>query len=43
MSHDEIGLGVIGAGGFGLSALQHFTQVPGIRLVATAGTHRPAV
>jgi len=42
MSQDEIGLGVIGAGGFGLYALQHFTQVPGIRLVAMAGTHRPA-
>jgi predicted dehydrogenase len=42
MSHDEIGLGVIGAGGFGLYALQHFTQIPGVRLVAMAGTHRPA-
>jgi predicted dehydrogenase len=42
MSQHEIGLGVIGAGGFGLYALQHFTQVPGVRLVAMAGTHRPA-
>ncbi|HEV2636013.1 MAG TPA: Gfo/Idh/MocA family oxidoreductase [Actinocrinis sp.] len=42
MSQDEIGLGVIGAGGFGLYALQHFTQIPGVRLVAMAGTHRTA-
>jgi predicted dehydrogenase len=42
MSQDTIGLGVIGAGGFGLYALQQFTQVPGVRLVAMAGTHRPA-
>ena len=42
MSQDEIGLGVIGAGGFGLYALQHFTQIPGVRLAAMAGTHRPA-
>jgi predicted dehydrogenase len=42
MSQDEIGLGIIGAGGFGLYALQHFAQIPGIRLVAMAGTHRAA-
>jgi predicted dehydrogenase len=42
MSQGEIGLGIIGAGGFGLYALQHFTQIPGIRLVAMAGTHRAA-
>jgi predicted dehydrogenase len=42
VTRNEIGLGVIGAGGFGLYALQQFTQVPGIRLVAMAGTHRPA-
>jgi predicted dehydrogenase len=35
-------LGVIGCGGFGLFALQHFTQVPGVTLVGMAGTHRPA-
>jgi predicted dehydrogenase len=35
-------LGVIGAGGFGLFALQHFTQIPGVRLVAIGGTHREA-
>jgi predicted dehydrogenase len=33
---------VIGCGGFGLFALQHFTQVPGVKLVGMAGTHRPA-
>jgi predicted dehydrogenase len=42
MSADGIGLGVVGCGGFGLFALQHFTQVPGVRLVGMAGTHRPA-
>jgi predicted dehydrogenase len=53
LSHDEhpslectkegtIRLGVIGAGGFGLMALQHFTQIPGVKLVAMAGTHREA-
>src|SRR6516165_5440937 len=35
-------LGVVGCGGFGLFALQHFTQVPGVTLVGMAGTHRPA-
>ena len=39
---NHIGLGVVGCGGFGLFALQHFTQVPGIKLVGMAGTHRPA-
>jgi predicted dehydrogenase len=42
MSRDEVGLGVIGCGGFGLFALQHFAQIPGIKLVGMAGTHRPA-
>jgi predicted dehydrogenase len=42
MSRDEIGLGVIGCGGFGLFALQHFAQIPGLRLVGMAGTHRSA-
>ncbi|CAN5402431.1 hypothetical protein BH10PLA2_BH10PLA2_20140 [soil metagenome] len=42
MEHDNVRLGVIGCGGFGLFALQHFTQVPGVSLVAMAGTHRPA-
>lgn len=39
---DEIGLGVIGCGGFGLFAMQHFLQVPGVRLAGIAGTHRQA-
>ncbi|HEX5471331.1 MAG TPA: Gfo/Idh/MocA family oxidoreductase [Lacipirellulaceae bacterium] len=38
----EIGLGVIGCGGFGLFALQQFVQVPGVRLAGMAGTARPA-
>src|SRR6185503_17487074 len=37
-----IGLGVIGAGGFGLYALQQHTQIPGVKLIAMAGTHREA-
>ncbi|QDV35922.1 Gfo/Idh/MocA family protein [Tautonia plasticadhaerens] len=42
MDDDRIGLGVIGCGGFGLFALQQFTQVPGVGLVGMAATHRPA-
>lgn len=42
MKDDAFGLGVIGCGGFGLFALQHFTQVPGVKLVGMAGTHRQA-
>ena len=42
MDDGLIRLGVVGCGGFGLFALQHFTQVPGVRLVGMAGTHRPA-
>jgi predicted dehydrogenase len=42
MRQAEVGLGVIGCGGFGLFALQHFTQIDGVRLVGMAGTHRPA-
>lgn len=38
----RVGLGVIGCGGFGLYALQNFVQVPGVELVAMAGTHRSA-
>ena len=38
----EIGLGVVGCGGFGLYALQQFVQVPGVRLAGMAGTARPA-
>jgi predicted dehydrogenase len=41
--HDgDIRLGVAGCGGFGLFALQQFTQVPSVKLVGMAGTHRPA-
>jgi predicted dehydrogenase len=42
MGDSLVRLGVIGCGGFGLFALQHFTQVSGVRLVGMAGTHRPA-
>lgn len=42
MDDQPIRLGVIGCGGFGLFALQQFTQVPGVQLVGMAGTHRPA-
>jgi hypothetical protein len=42
MSGAEVGLGVIGCGGFGLFALQHFTQIDGVKLLGMAGTHRPA-
>jgi predicted dehydrogenase len=41
-SEAEIGLGVIGCGGFGLFALQQFAQIPGVRLSGMAGTARPA-
>jgi predicted dehydrogenase len=37
-----IRIGAIGAGGFGLFALQQFLQVPSTQLVAIAGTHREA-
>ena len=42
MDESLIRLGVIGCGGFGLFALQQFTQVPGVQFVGMAGTHRPA-
>src|SRR5438093_5846040 len=38
----QIGVGIIGCGGFGLFALQQFAQVPGVRIVGMAGTHREA-
>jgi predicted dehydrogenase len=38
----DIGIGVIGCGGFGLFALQQFAQIPGVRLAGMAGTARPA-
>jgi len=39
---ESIRIGAVGAGSFGLFALQHFTQVSGVHLVAMAGTHREA-
>ena len=33
---DQLGIGVIGCGGFGLFALQQFVQVPGVRLAGMA-------
>jgi predicted dehydrogenase len=39
---DDIHLGIIGCGGFGLFALQHFAQVPNVRLGGMSGTHREA-
>ena len=42
MSAETIRIGAIGAGGFGLFALQQFLQAPGVRLTAIAGTHREA-
>jgi predicted dehydrogenase len=41
-SEHQLGVGVIGCGGFGLFALQQFIQVPGVRLAGMAGTARPA-
>jgi predicted dehydrogenase len=38
----DLRIGVIGAGGFGLFALQQFAQVDGVSLIGMAGTHRPA-
>lgn len=38
----DLRIGVVGAGGFGLFALQQFTQVEGVSLIGMAGTHRPA-
>jgi predicted dehydrogenase len=42
MSQRDVRLAVIGCGGFGLYALQQFTQVPGVKLIGMAGTNRPA-
>ena len=42
MDDGLVRLGVVGCGGFGLFALQQFTQVPGVTFVGLAGTHRPA-
>lgn len=40
MSSESLRIGAIGAGGFGLFALQQFLQVSGVELAAIAGTHR---
>lgn len=42
MKEPPLGIGVVGAGGFGLFALQQFLQVPGVRLTGMAETHREA-
>ena len=42
MGAQKIRLGVVGCGGFGLFALQHFAQAPGVELVGMAETHRSA-
>ncbi len=42
MEDSPIRVGVIGAGGFGLFALQQFSQVSGVKLVGMAGTLREA-
>jgi predicted dehydrogenase len=39
---DFIRIGAVGAGGFGLFALQQFTQLAGVQLVAMGATHREA-
>jgi len=38
--HKELGLGIIGFGGFALFATQHFMQTPNVRLVGIAGSKR---
>jgi predicted dehydrogenase len=40
--HTPIRIGALGAGGFGLFALQQFTQLPGVALAAMGATHREA-
>src|SRR5882672_7953220 len=42
MNTEAIRIGALGAGGFGLYALQQFTQIPGVELVGMAATHREA-
>src|SRR3954452_23936830 len=42
MTTEGIRIGALGAGGFGLFAVQQFTQIPGVKLVAMAATHREA-
>src|SRR5262245_14458460 len=42
MKTESIRIGALGAGGFGLFALQQFTQIPGVELAGMAATHREA-
>lgn len=42
MEDKPLGIGVVGCGGFGLFALQMFTQHPDLHLVGLANTHREA-
>jgi predicted dehydrogenase len=42
MSEEQLCIGVLGCGGFGLFALQQFLQIPGVKLTGMAGTARPA-
>lgn len=42
MKTEDVGIGALGGGGFGLFALQHFTQLPGVKLIGMAETHREA-
>src|SRR5437868_3641842 len=42
MKTEGIRIGALGAGGFGLFALQQFVQIPGVELVAMAATHSEA-
>jgi len=42
MSINAVRIGVIGCGGFGLFALQNFTQIPGTEVVGMAESYGPA-
>ena len=42
MSENTVGIGVVGCGGFGLFALQHFTQIPGTEVVGMTESYGPA-
>ena len=42
LSSKPLSIGAIGAGGFGLFALQQFLQIPDVRLAGIAGTQREA-
>src|ERR1700761_7851949 len=42
LSSKPLSIGAIGAGGFGLFALQQFLQIPDVRLAGIAGTYREA-